>query len=139
MARKKQDPITHLVYIHSTAIAVTGAFAALLLVVLIPALQPYRKWIMLGGALLGIALGYLWIKRTVEFPVWYFPALVWVAVGNVLFFLSPLVQNILEIWFDLTPYQMTIDLVSLACPVVLGAIGALKHKDDNLEEDHNNG
>ena len=94
---------------------------------------------MLGGAVLGIALGYLWIKRTAELPVWYFPALVWVAAGNVLFFTSLLVQNILEIWFDLMPYQMAIDLVSFACPLLFGAIGALKHKDDHFEEDHNNG
>ena len=139
MARKQQDPITYFSQIHSAAAPITGVFAALLLVIAIPALQPYRKWVMLGGAVLGIALGYLWIKRTAELPVWYFPALVWVAAGNVLFFTSLLVQNILEIWFDLTPYQMAIDLVSFACPLLFGAIGALKHKDDHFEEDHNNG
>ena len=139
MSSKPIEPISIFFSIHHTAAVITGAFAAMLLVVLIPVLEPYRKWIVLGGAALGIALGYLWFMHTPEFPDWYFLALRWAAWGNMAFFLSRFAQLVLEIWFDLTPYQLSIDLVSLACPLLFGAIGALKHKDDNFEEDHNNG
>ena len=139
MARKKQDPISAASSVFVTSTFIAGVFAALLLTVFIPMLRPYGRWLQVGSAILGGVLGYRWLKRTAELPDWFFGAIPWAAAGNVVYFVSLLLQEVLEIWFDLTPYQMAIDLMSLACPAVLGAIGALKHKDDNFEEDHNNG
>ena len=139
MARKKLDPNSAAASVFVTSTFIAGAFAALLLTVFFPMLRPYGRWLQVGSAILSGMLGYQWLRRTSALPDWFFGALPWAAAGNVVFFVSLLLQEVLGIWLDLTPYQMAIDLVSLACPVLLGAIGALKHKDDYFEEDHNNG
>ena len=139
MARKKKEPISASSSVFVTSTFIAGAFAALLLTVFIPMLRPYGRWLQVGSAILSGVLGYQWLKRTSGLPDWFFGAIPWAAAGNVIFFSSLLLQEVMEIWFDLTPYQMAIDLVSSACPVLFGAIGALKHKDDYFEEDHNNG
>ena len=134
---KRNDPATHLVWIlHMTALC-TGAFLAQLLLLAVPVLAQHRLWIILGMMLLAWLACFIWLKHEPDepLPAWFGGFARGVSLGVVVFFSI----NLLELLVDLTAYEAILDTVRLACPGLFGAIGALKHKDDNFEEDHNNG
>ncbi len=138
---KRNDPATQLVWIlHMTALC-TGAFLAQLLLLAVPVWAQHRLWIVLGMMLLAWLECFLWLKHEPDEPL---PARFGgfargASLGVVVFFSINLLVLLAEPLVDLTEYESIIDTVSLACPVFFGAFGALKHKDDNFEEDHNNG
>ncbi len=136
---KKQDGFSALIHFFNTTNLITGNLIGLLLTVFIPSLQPIAPFLRIILTVLFAMFGIRWLERNQELPTWFFGALPWAGIGVVGYFASLALQEVLEIWFDFSAYQLLIDLVSSACPALFGAIGAIKHKDDTFEEDHNNG
>lgn len=140
MARRK-DPAAQLAWVlHLTALC-TGALAASVLLMIFPALERYSAGILLGMLLLAWLVYFLGLKHAQDGPL---PArfngfAAGAAVGMVAFFGINVLQLLAEPLIDLTEYEPIILTVRFACPVLFGAIGALIHKNNNIEEDHNNG
>lgn len=126
--------------IHLTALS-TGAFAASLLMLVFPGMTQYGLPLILGLMLLSWLAYRRWLKHEPdeELPAWFGGFAKGAAAGVAAYFAIELARLLLEPLVDLTAYDKIIGTVRFACPGLFGAIGALKHREDKIEEDHNNG
>lgn len=138
---KRKDPADQLAWVLHLTVLSTGALAASVLLMIFPALERYRAGILLGLMLMAWLAYFLWMKHEPDapLPAWFGGFTSGAAVGMTAFFGINLLQLLAEPLIDLTEYESIILTVRFACPVLFGAIGALIHKNNNIEEENNNG